>query len=166
MSSSPSPSPSPPPPSQQQRQRVNTSGRQSMPGGDPFQSPSTPSFNLFDNDPRSSPAVRGSFLGDAPLLSSKHGPSAAAQIPHHSSQINVQSPLSSPTNTVRSSPSINSSIQPNISTPRRRAAAPGSGSSSIFATPSSLSHIRSDHAILTAFDPADKELYNLWAPKV
>ncbi|KAJ7638871.1 hypothetical protein FB45DRAFT_904108 [Roridomyces roridus] len=26
--------------------------------------------------------------------------------------------------------------------------------------------IRADPAILTAFDPADRELYNLWSPKI
>ncbi|KAK0482101.1 hypothetical protein EDD18DRAFT_767434 [Armillaria luteobubalina] len=32
-------------------------------------------------------------------------------------------------------------------------------------TPTRRVLVRSDPALLTCFDPADKELYNLWAPK-
>ncbi|KAJ7665554.1 hypothetical protein B0H17DRAFT_1336545 [Mycena rosella] len=32
-------------------------------------------------------------------------------------------------------------------------------------TPSRKNIVRSDPSILTAFDPADRELYELWAPK-
>ncbi|KAF8195829.1 hypothetical protein K438DRAFT_1968323 [Mycena galopus ATCC 62051] len=31
-------------------------------------------------------------------------------------------------------------------------------------TPAQKTFVRSDPSILTAFDPADRELYNLWAP--
>ncbi|KAJ7908303.1 hypothetical protein B0H13DRAFT_2331550 [Mycena leptocephala] len=32
-------------------------------------------------------------------------------------------------------------------------------------TPATKTLVRSDPSILTAFDPADRELYDLWAPK-
>ncbi|KAI0832398.1 hypothetical protein BC628DRAFT_1309269 [Trametes gibbosa] len=36
---------------------------------------------------------------------------------------------------------------------------------STFATPARKVVIRSDPSLVTCFDPADKELYDLWAPK-
>ncbi|KAI9467014.1 hypothetical protein BJY52DRAFT_39043 [Lactarius psammicola] len=57
------------------------------------------------------------------------------------------------------SPTLSSfSSASNVSAPARR---DGSG----LATHTHKVSIRVDHSIATCFDPADKELYDLWAPK-
>ncbi|KAL1694532.1 hypothetical protein GGG16DRAFT_110237 [Schizophyllum commune] len=52
-------------------------------------------------------------------------------------------------------------LQPATSTPR----SVFRGTASTFATPSSSVRIRADPSIATCFDPSDKELYALWAPR-
>ncbi|TRM67759.1 hypothetical protein BD626DRAFT_564665 [Schizophyllum amplum] len=66
---------------------------------------------------------------------------------------------SSPTNTLSESSGVN--LQPSASTSRSifRGAASG------MATPTGGVRIRADPTLVTCFDSADKELYDLWASK-
>ncbi|KAL1761100.1 hypothetical protein FB107DRAFT_269439 [Schizophyllum commune] len=52
-------------------------------------------------------------------------------------------------------------LQPATSTPRSVLRS----TASTFAVPSSGVRIRADPSIATCFDPSDKELYALWAPR-
>ncbi|KAK7061777.1 hypothetical protein R3P38DRAFT_675344 [Favolaschia claudopus] len=67
-------------------------------------------------------------------------------------------PGSSPTSTLSETTSFR--FTPSASRSVLRAAyTPATG------TPARRTLVRSDPSILTAFDPADRELYDLWAPK-
>ncbi|KAF9515199.1 hypothetical protein BS47DRAFT_1391737 [Hydnum rufescens UP504] len=110
-----------------------------MPGANPFESPTDPETPL-----------RGKPIPLRKSLGSSDARRTASLSP---------SPVPSPTSTLRSVASANS-MRP--TPPLRRTA----GSAS---TPLSTVHLscyyQSGSDDITAFDPADKELYELWAPK-
>ncbi|KAF6762264.1 hypothetical protein DFP72DRAFT_1061530 [Ephemerocybe angulata] len=69
----------------------------------------------------------------------------------------------SPTTTFSQSSSIrtpSSNIRLDASRPYRNIFASNTS------TPTRQAVVRSDPSLLTCFDPADKELYDLWAPKI
>ncbi|KAJ7498862.1 hypothetical protein FB451DRAFT_1384636 [Mycena latifolia] len=119
-------------------------------------SPFASSTRQFSTDPAT--PVRGSesrMAGEASYDATMSAPAHIYGIITSCAQFG---PGDSPTSTLSESASFRFTDSASRSA-FRATYTPASG------TPSKKNLVRSDPSILTAFDPADRELYELWAPK-
>ncbi|KAF5363818.1 hypothetical protein D9756_000434 [Leucocoprinus leucothites] len=111
--------------------------------------------------PTQSPTTAGRFSASNPSTPTKARVTAQSQ----------QSPMAgsfggSPASTFSSSTTTGTpSGQPDASQTPFRSLFAAAKRSSAPAEPQRQLYVRADPTLLTCFDPADKELYDLWAPK-